>query len=55
MLPMVKAFVSVMVIFVPVAVTVAKLFPTLPRVMFPAVPVPEFVKLATPETVAAPV
>ena len=41
MLPRVRALVSVMVRFVPQAVTVAKSFVELPSVMLPAVPEPD--------------
>ena len=55
MLPNVRALVSVMVIFVPQAVTVPKLFVALFSVILPTVPIPELVKLAVPlETFAAP-
>ena len=54
MLPMVKALVSVMVIFVPQAVTVPKSFVVLPSVILPAVPVPVFVTSVVPVTVAVP-
>ena len=52
--PSTTAFVSTMVRFVPQAVTVPKLFPALSSVMLPAVPEPEFVRLAIPVTAAAP-
>ena len=56
MLPKVRALVSLMLIFVPLAVTVPKLFVALLRMRFPSVPDPELVKLAVPlETFAAPV
>ena len=54
MLPRVRALVSMTVIFVPLAVTVPKSFVVLPRVILPAVPAPEFVRLAVPATMAAP-
>ena len=55
MLPNVRALVSVMVIFVPQAVTVPKLFVALFSVILPTGPIPELVKLAVPlETFAAP-
>ena len=52
--PRMRASVSLIVTFEPLAVMVPKLFPTLPSVMLPAVPVPVFVRLAIPVTVAAP-
>ena len=56
MLPRVRALVSAIVMFVPQAVTVPKSFVALLSVIFPAVPVPELVKLAVPvETFAGPV
>ena len=56
MLLRVRALVSVIVIFVPLALTVPKSFVALPSVIFPAVPEPELVKFAVPvETFAAPV
>ena len=55
MLPRVTAFVSAMVIFVPQAVTVPKLFVALPRVTLPAAAESELMKLAVPVTEAAPV
>ena len=46
--------VSVMVTFVPQAVTVAKLFVALPSVMLPAVPEPDETKFAVPLIVRLP-
>ena len=53
-LPRIKAFVSVTVIFVPLAVTVPKLFVALFSVIFPAVPVPDETKFAVPLIVRLP-
>ena len=50
MLPKVRALVSAIVIFVPEAVTVEKLFVELESVIFPPVPEPELVMLAKPST-----
>ena len=55
MAPIVMWFNSLTVIFVPLAVTVPKLFVLLFRVTLPAVPVPEFIRFAVPVTVAEPV
>ena len=46
MLPRVRAFVSAMVRFLPLAVTVPKSFVELFRVILPAVPVPDETKIA---------
>ena len=54
MLPSVRALVSVMVIFVPLAVTEPKSFVALPSVIFPAVPEPDVTKFAVPLTVRLP-
>ena len=54
MLPRVRALVSVMVRFVPQAVTVAKSFVELPSVMLPAVPEPDETKFAVPVMVRLP-
>ena len=54
MLPRVRALVSVIVIFVPLAVTVPKLFVALLRVILPAEPVPDETKFAVPLIVRLP-
>ena len=55
MAPMVMSFNSLTVIFVPLALKVPKLFVALPRVMLPAVPVPDETKFAVPLIVRLPV
>ena len=54
MLSRVKPFVSAMLIFVPQAVTVLKLFVELPSVRLPAVPTPDETKFAIPLIVRFP-
>ena len=54
MLPRVRAFVSAMVRFLPLAVTVPKSFVELFRVILPAVPVPDETKIAVPLIVRLP-
>ena len=54
MLPRVRSLVSVIVIFVPLAVTVPKSFVALFSVILPAVPVPEETKFAVPLIVRLP-
>ena len=54
MLPNVRSFESLTVIFVPLAVTVPKLFVALLSVIFPAVPVPDETKSAVPLIVRLP-
>ena len=54
MLPNVRSFESLTVIFVPLAVTVPKLFVALLSVIFPAVPVPDETKFAVPLIVRLP-
>ena len=54
-IPRMVLFVLVIVIFVPQALTVEKSLVELASVMLPSLSEPELVKLAMPETVAAPV
>ena len=54
MLPNVRSFESLTVIFVPLTVTVSKLFVALLSVIFPAVPVPDETKFAVPLMVRLP-
>ena len=53
-LPRVSALVSVIVIFVPLAVTIPKSFVALSSVIFPAVPEPDDTKFAVPLIVRLP-
>ena len=52
--PSTKSFLSTMVRFVPQAVTVAKSFVALFKVIFPAVPAPDETKFAVPLIVRLP-